>query len=108
VQPTRDEAERLERGRSRLHTSLICAALIATSALEKIADMTTGQIEKRFPRYALAYIRFLAGERDIIPTPTPTPTPAPICDGITPAEIPAVQRRVVELLGKVDLARTTR
>ena len=68
--------------------------------------MTTGQIEKRFPSYALAYIRFLAGERDIIPAPTPTP--APICDGITPAEIPAVQRRVVELLGKVDLARTTR
>ena len=65
--------------------------------------MTAGQFEKRFPSYALAYIRFLAGERDIIPTP-----PAPICDGITPAEIPAVQRRVVELLGKVDLARTTR
>ncbi len=66
--------------------------------------MTTGQMEKRFPSYALAYIRFLAGERDTVPTPTP----APICDGITPAEIPAVQRRVVELLGKVDLARTTR
>ena len=66
--------------------------------------MTTAQIEKRFPRSALAYIRCLAGERDTIPTPTP----APIYDGITPAEIPAVQRRVVELLGKVDLARTTR
>ena len=26
--------------------------------------MTTGQIEKRFPSYALTYIRFLAGERD--------------------------------------------
>jgi hypothetical protein len=47
------------------------ALLVATCALEKIADMTTGQIEKRFPRYALAYIRFLAGERDTIPTPTP-------------------------------------
>ena len=66
--------------------------------------MTTGQMEKRFPSYALAYIRFLAGERDTVPTPTP----APICDGITLAEIPAVQRRVVELLGKVDPARTTR
>ena len=66
--------------------------------------MITGRLEKRFPRYALAYIRFLAGERDTIPTPTPPP----IYDGITPAEIPAVQRRVVELLGKVDLARTKR
>ena len=66
--------------------------------------MTTGQIEKRYPRYALAYIRFLAGERDTIPTPTPPP----IYDGITPAEIPAVQRRVVALLGKVDLERATR
>ena len=64
--------------------------------------MTTGQIEKRFPRYALAYIPFLAGERDTVPTPTP------IYDGITPAEIPAVQRRVVELLGQVDLERAKR
>jgi hypothetical protein len=74
------------------------------TGLEEIGEMTKEQIEKRFPRYALAYMRFLAGERDTIPTPTPQP----IYDGITPTEIPAVQRRVVELLGKVDLERAKR
>jgi hypothetical protein len=70
----------------------------------EVGRMTRGQVEKRFPRYALAYIRFLAGERDTVPTPTPQP----IYDGITPAEIPDVQRRVVELLSKVDLERAKR
>jgi hypothetical protein len=64
--------------------------------------MTGGQIEKRFPRYALAYLRYLAGERNTVPTPTPQP----IYDGITPAEVPAVQRRVVDLIGKIDLERS--
>jgi hypothetical protein len=51
-------ARRLNGSRAVVHgliRSLICAALVVTCALETIADMTTGQIEKRFPRYVLAY-----------------------------------------------------
>jgi hypothetical protein len=63
--------------------------------------MTTGQIEKRFPRYALAYIWLLAGERDTIPTPTPPP----IYDGITPAEIPAPARRAARAVSAMTNIR---
>jgi hypothetical protein len=59
------------------------------------------QIEKQFPRYALAYLRYLAGERSTVPTPTPQP----LYDGITKAEIPVVQKRVLDLVNKVDLER---
>jgi hypothetical protein len=44
------------------------------------------QIEKRFPRYALAYMRYLAGERGT----EPTLTGPGVYEGITRQEIPAV------------------
>lgn len=52
------------------------------------------QPEKQFPRYALAYLRFLAGERETVPTPTPQP----LYDGITNEQIPMVQARVEQLV----------
>lgn len=74
-------------------------AVAVLAAFNEIAG-----VEKGFPRYALASIRFLAGKCDTVPTPPPQP----IYDGITPAEIHAAQQRVVELLAKVDLKRAER
>src|SRR4051794_35726271 len=54
------------------------------------------QVEKSYPRYALAYLRYLAGERETIPTLT---RPG-IYDGIRTEEVPAVQARVEELVAK--------
>ena len=63
--------------------------------------MATRQIEKRFPALALAYLRYLAGERQT----SWTSTPKPIYDGITREDIPAVRRRVHELIERAGLDR---
>jgi hypothetical protein len=62
------------------------------------------QAEKRYPRYALAYLRYLAGERETVPTLT---RPG-IYDGITAAELPAVQARVEELVAEAARRRPAR
>lgn len=60
--------------------------------------MPRPEIEKTYPEYALAYLRYLAGERDTVPTANRDASGAVQYRGISRSEIALAQARIRELV----------